>query len=131
MTEEEYLEKTKVEIACSDRKTCAIWAADCAERVLPHFEQQYPQDARPRKAIEAGRAWARGEIKITEARAAAFAAHAAARQAGYESARNAARAVHTAIYAAAVVGYAAGSAAAAGERDWHYRYLRSLREADT
>jgi len=59
----------------------AVWAAECAEHVLGVFEAQQPHDDRPRKAIEAARAWARGEIKCTPARAAAVAAHAAARSA--------------------------------------------------
>jgi hypothetical protein len=62
-----------------DHKTLAIWATDCAEHVLSYFEEKYPNDDRPRKAVEAGRAWVRGEIKMSEARTAAFAAHAAAR----------------------------------------------------
>ena len=37
-------------------------AADFAERVLPIFEAQYPDDDRPRKSIEEARAYARGEI---------------------------------------------------------------------
>jgi len=52
--------------------------ADGAEHVLPHFEEEYSVDDRPRRAIEAGRAWARGEISVSEARAAAFAALTAA-----------------------------------------------------
>src|SRR5215218_1204368 len=39
-----------------------LFAADCAERVLPIFERRCPQDDRPRQAIEAARAFARGEI---------------------------------------------------------------------
>jgi len=35
-----------------DQKMLALWAADCAERVLPLFEKEYPKDPRPRKAIE-------------------------------------------------------------------------------
>jgi len=27
-------------------KTLAVWAIDCAERVLPYFEQNYPDDHR-------------------------------------------------------------------------------------
>jgi hypothetical protein len=57
----------------------AIWAADCAEHVLPHFEQTRPGDDRPRRAIDLGRAWARGEIPWAEARAAGGHANAAAR----------------------------------------------------
>src|SRR4051794_11774393 len=41
----------------------ALWAADCAEHVLPHFETVAPGDLRPRAAIGAARAWARGEIR--------------------------------------------------------------------
>jgi len=77
----------------------AMWAADCAEHVLPHFERVRPQDDRPRRAIDLGRAWARGEIPWADARTAAGHANAAARDL-----RGAAR------YAA----YAAGQAAAVG-----------------
>jgi hypothetical protein len=49
----------------------AMWAADCAQHVLHHFEQVRPEDDRPRRAIELGRAWARGEISWAEARTAA------------------------------------------------------------
>jgi hypothetical protein len=31
---------------------CADWAIDCAERVLPFFEQQFPNDYRSRHAIK-------------------------------------------------------------------------------
>jgi hypothetical protein len=57
----------------------AQWAALCAERVLPLFEQLRPGDARPREATEVGRAWIRGEVRMGDARRAAFAANAAAR----------------------------------------------------
>lgn len=67
--------------AKSTHKVLAIWAADCAEHVLPFFEDKFPTDARPREAIEAGRAWVRIEIKTGEARKVAFTAHAAARDA--------------------------------------------------
>jgi hypothetical protein len=67
--------------------------------VLHHFEQARPEDDRPRRAIELGRAWSRGEIRWWEARTAAGHANAAARDL-----RGAAR--HAA--------YAAGQAAAVG-----------------
>ncbi len=60
-----------------EHRSLVLWAADCAERALPYFEEKYPKDNRPRNAVEAGRAWVRGEIATGEARAAAFAAHAA------------------------------------------------------
>lgn len=63
----------------ADHRLLAIWAADCAEHVLPLFEQARPDDDRPHHAIELGRAWARGEIKWAEARTSAGHANAAAR----------------------------------------------------
>ena len=128
-----------------DHKTLAIWAADCAEHVLPYFEEKNPKDNRPRKAIQAGRAWIRGEIAMSEARTAAFAAHAAARDANTDAARAAARAaghaaatahvaghaVHAATYAARAAGHTVDSidvdAAIAKERDWQYQQLLNLR----
>ena len=38
------------------REIAVTFAADCAERVLPVYEAAYPDDDRPRKAIEAARA---------------------------------------------------------------------------
>ena len=38
----------------------ALWAAECAEHVLPLFEAEQPDDRRPREAIEATRAWSSG-----------------------------------------------------------------------
>lgn len=61
-----------------DHRLLAVWAADCARHVLHHFEQARPGDDRPGRAIDLGRAWARGEIKMTQAHNAAFAANAAA-----------------------------------------------------
>jgi hypothetical protein len=67
----------------ADHRLLASWAAACAEHVLHFFEQAHPADKRPHRAIEQARAWARGEITKTQARAAAFAAHDAAREAGW------------------------------------------------
>ena len=62
-----------------DHRLLAGWAADCAEHVLPPFEAAQPADERPRQAIEHVRAWARGEITMSQARTAAGKANAAAR----------------------------------------------------
>ena len=65
-----------------DQRSMATWAADCAERVLPFFEEAYPKDDRPRNAIEACRTWVRTEVfKMTDIRGASLAAHDAARDA--------------------------------------------------
>ncbi|HET7466213.1 MAG TPA: hypothetical protein VFL29_06085, partial [Candidatus Dormibacteraeota bacterium] len=54
-----------------DHRLLALWAADCAEHVLHHFEAERPDDDRPRRAIEQARAWVRGEVKMMQSRAAA------------------------------------------------------------
>jgi hypothetical protein len=63
----------------SDHRLLALWAASCAEHVLDLFESVRPDDRRPREAIEAARAWARGDITMSQARAAGGHAMGAAR----------------------------------------------------
>ncbi|WP_028709580.1 putative immunity protein [Propionicicella superfundia] len=46
----------------ADRRLVALWAADCAERVLPLFEVEAPEDDRARDDIERTRAYGRGEL---------------------------------------------------------------------
>jgi hypothetical protein len=41
----------------ASHRTLATWAIYCTERVLPYFERKYPEDERPRKAIETLQAW--------------------------------------------------------------------------
>ena len=53
----------------SDHQLLALWAASCAEHVLTLFESVRPDDPRPRQAIEAARAWTRGELNMMETRA--------------------------------------------------------------
>src|SRR6187200_1158416 len=57
----------------------ADWALLCADHVLPLFEDHQPRDSRPRDAIDAGRAWIRGQMRMGDARRAAFQANAAGR----------------------------------------------------
>jgi hypothetical protein len=95
----------------SDRRLLALWAADCAERVLPLFEDRCLRDGRPRKAVATARAWARGESRVTEARAAASAAHCAARETEDAAARAAARAAGNAAATAHAAGHARAAAA--------------------
>lgn len=108
-----------------DHKTLVLWAADCAEHVLPIFERINPNDDRPRKALEAGRAWVSGLIPMSAARAAAFASHAAARDSDSATARAAARAAghaaataHVASHARPAATYAVIAAGVSTERNW-------------
>jgi hypothetical protein len=139
--------KFKVDYMCNEiievvnkcnHKTLAIWACDCAEHVLAYFEEINPTDYNPMNAIEAGRAWVRGELKMTDARTAAFASHSSARESLIASAKAVARAgghaaatahvathaPHAATYAAKAVGYA--NKDIKSERDWQYNRLLEL-----
>ena len=75
----------------ADRRLVAMWAADSADRVLGLFEAEAPGDSRPRDAIAALRAFARGELRVRQALRLA-AAHAAAREVAAPAAVAAARA---------------------------------------
>jgi hypothetical protein len=82
----------------ADKTILATWALDCADRVLHLFESPFPQDPRPRAAIESGRSWVRGEVEMWDARKLALPAHAAARDAkADEAACAAARATGQAL----------------------------------
>ena len=94
----------------SDHRLLAVWAAACAEHVLYLFESVQPSDPRPRQAIEQARAWARGEIKMSQARAAGGHANAAARELS-GAARHAAFAAGQAAVVAHVAAHELGAAA--------------------
>ena len=99
-------------IGKQDHKALALWAAGCAEHVLPYFEKKHPKDKRPRKAISACRTWVRtGVFRMADIRKASLAAHAAAREAEEDSAaRFAARAAGPAVATAHVPQHAFGAA---------------------
>ena len=96
-----------------DNHRLALWAADCAEHALRFFEEACPDDSRPRKAIEAARAWARGEITVTESKNAAGASQDAAREIKgiSEAARMAALSAGQAAVVAHVAAHELGAAA--------------------
>ncbi|MFH0961818.1 MAG: hypothetical protein V1820_04000 [archaeon] len=134
-------------VSKTDHKILAVWAIDCAERVMPYFKEKYPEDRRPRNAIEASRAWIRtGMFKMADIRKAALAAHAAAREVGGDNAaRSAARAAGQAGATAHVPAHSVGAAnyalqaihratnapdadaAIAKEREWQLRHLLELK----
>ena len=133
-------------VSKTDHKTLAVWAIDCVERVLPYFEEKYPEDQRPRNAIEALQAWLNtGVFRMVDIRKASLASHAAAREIGEDNAaRSAARAAGQAVAIAHVPTHSIGAAnyslqaihratsssdadaAVAKERDWQYQHLLEL-----
>lgn len=89
-----------------DHRKLAAWAALCAERVVERF----CEDERPRAAIEAARAWAKGEVRPGVCMKAAVAAHAAAREAGEPRSIAAARAAGHAAATAHAANHSLGAA---------------------
>jgi hypothetical protein len=132
----------------TNHKRLAVWAIDCVERVLPCFEAEFPEDPRPRNAIETLQAWINtGVFKMAIIRKASLDSHAAARDVGEDNAaRSAARAAGQAVATAHVPTHAIGAAsyaqqaihraasptdavaAVARERDWQYQHLLELGE---
>jgi hypothetical protein len=94
----------------SDHRLLALWAASCAEHVLDLFESAQPEDPRPRQAIAHARDWVRGDVRMTQARAAAGHAMAAARDLR-GAARHAAYAAGQAGVVAHVAAHELGAAA--------------------
>ena len=76
----------------SQLRLLAAWAAVCASRVIPTFEAKAPGDTRPRDALAALRAFARGGKRTAELRTHVSAALAAAREVADPAATAAARA---------------------------------------
>jgi hypothetical protein len=116
-----------------ENRLFAVW---CAERVLPIFETRYPDDKRPRMAIETARRYANGEAtkdELNRARDAAWAAGAtgaaawaarAARSAAWAEARSAAR---SAAREAESAWAAAWAEARAAEEEECEKQLKELR----
>jgi hypothetical protein len=132
----------------TDQKTLAIWAIDCAERVMPYFEENHPEDHRPRQALETLQTWIQtGVFKMAVVRKASLSSHAAARDVGEDNpARSVARAAGQAVATAHVPTHSIGAAiyalqaihragdvsdadaAVAKEQDWQYKHLIELKE---
>ena len=91
-------------VSNTDHKTLAVWAIDCVERVMPYFEEQHPEDHRPRQAIETLQTWINtGVFKMAVIRSASLTSHAAAREVAEDNAaRSVARAAGQAVATAHV-----------------------------
>jgi hypothetical protein len=94
-----------------DRRLVAMWAADCAERVLGLFEAEAPGDRRPRDAIARTRAFARGELRVAEEIRRRFVGNGAAREVRGPAAVAAARAAGQAAAIPHMGAHALGAAA--------------------
>jgi immunity protein 5 of polymorphic toxin system len=93
-------ESNKIEVGEHELREIAGYAADCARKVLPIFEQSLSADRRPRDAIDAAHAFAGGSQRTGALRQSAWAAYRAAREAASPAAVEAARAASHAAAAA-------------------------------
>lgn len=57
-----------------------LWALSLAEEIVEILEQKYPEELRPREALEAARLWAQGEIKMRPAQRKILDCHAVAKE---------------------------------------------------
>ncbi len=110
----------------SDRLV-GLYACDCAEHVLPIWEAKFPDDDRPKKSVEVGRAFVLNPTDKNRARAAEAAAQAAQAAEAAHAAEAAVRAAHAAE-AAVRAAHAAGAAWAVGVA-WAERAARAARVA--
>ncbi|MDR3070041.1 MAG: hypothetical protein LBU38_03415 [Propionibacteriaceae bacterium] len=123
-----------------DHHLLAEWSLKCAEHVLCLFENEVPNDQRPRQAIELGYSWIRGEVPMRDAHNMAFTANAAGRgliapaKFAALSAGQAVAVAHVAAHNLGAAAYAIRAALSAGpadrtealrirERDWQRERL--------
>jgi hypothetical protein len=87
-----------IPIGEDELRQLTLYAATCAQRVLPIFEAAHPNDSRPEEAITEAEAFGAGKRRSAILRTTAWAAYAAAREVKEAPAAHAA---HAASHAAA------------------------------
>lgn len=88
------------DLTMDELRAVVRYAADCAQELLPDFEDAAPRDPRPRDAIDAARLFEGGAPRSNLQRTAAFASHRAAKGVSEETAQLAALACGDASAAA-------------------------------
>lgn len=137
----EIADKLKKEVMKVNKNQAMIWAIECAQRVIHHFEKFNPNDSRPRNALEIARRWLKGEVIFKEIRRSSLNAHAAARDSKNFAAIYAARSCAHAVATAHVITHAARAALYAlkvievvnpdlvdDELSWQLEYLKRIKE---
>lgn len=74
------LEGLIADIRQSDHRTVILWALDLAEGIVRDLKERHPQEVRPQNCVTACRDWARGLIRMPQARRAILACHQAAKE---------------------------------------------------
>lgn len=76
---EELVNSLKVE----SHRVQIMWTLECANVTLERYNTLFPDDRRPKECLLLCRSWARGEIKMKEAKRAILACHRIAKETGY------------------------------------------------
>ncbi len=67
-------------IRLQKHRTLVLWAFDCVQEPVRVLKERYPHETRPETAVALCREWARGAIKMPEAKQALLQAHAVAKE---------------------------------------------------
>ena len=59
-----YLQDLAMLFREQDHRVMVLWALELAAESVAELEEKYPDETRPREALEAARAWAEGKIKM-------------------------------------------------------------------
>ena len=70
------LQPLAAQLAQQPHTVLVLWALAWAEETVDTLEARYPQERRPREALEAARAWAAGALKMRPAQRAILNCHA-------------------------------------------------------
>ncbi|HCG56928.1 putative immunity protein [Brevibacterium antiquum] len=88
-----------------DRQELITWSVACAERLLPVFSADRPDDRRPREALDGALQFAEGQMTVGQIRKLAFGCHPAAREASEYASTAVARACGQAVAVAHMAGH--------------------------
>ncbi len=76
----EFLQDLTMLFRGQSHRTMVLWALDVAAESVAKLEEKYPDESRPREALEAARAWAEGKIKMRLAQRKILDCHALAKE---------------------------------------------------
>ncbi len=74
------LQELRQRLGQQSHRMQVLWALDCAKVPLARFEEKYPEERRPRLALELCEAWAKGQVKMPIAKRAILDCHAVAKE---------------------------------------------------
>lgn len=60
----EYMQDLIKLFEIQNHRVMALWAFDFASESIAKFEEKYPEEKRPREALEKAKDWASGKIKM-------------------------------------------------------------------